>query len=342
MATLGELAALVKGKVVGESNLTITGVSGLDTAQAGEISLIASAKAIPLARESKASAFIFPSNLREFNFKGIEIDNPRMAFAQILWYFHPKRVYPEEIHPSAVVGKDFQHGAGCYVGPLVSIGDRVKLGAKVVLHPGVVIEDDVEIGDESEIKPNVVLCAGTKIGKRVIIHPGTVIGGDGFGFEKNSQGKHIKVPQVGCVVIEDDVEIGSNVTIDRATTGQTVIGAGTKIDNLVQIGHNVQVGKDNIMVAMTGIAGSTKLGDRVTLAGQSGINGHITIGDDTVVFARGMVISSLPANSVVSGQPARPHGEDMRIQAATGKLPELLKTIRQLEKRVAELEGKLH
>jgi len=342
MATLGELAALVNGKVVGESDLEITGVSGLDSAQAGEISLIASAKVIPAARESKASAFIFPSNLREFNFKGIESDNPRMAFAQILWHFHPKKVYPEGIHPSAIVGEDFQHGGGCYIGPLVSIGDRVKLGAKVVLHPGVVIEDDVEIGDETEIKPNVVLCAGTKIGKRVIIHPGTVIGGDGFGFEKNSQGRHFKVPQVGCVVIEDDVEIGSNVTIDRATTGQTVIGAGTKIDNLIQIGHNVQVGKDNIIVAMTGIAGSTKLGDRVTLAGQAGINGHITIGDDTVVFARGMVISSLPANSVVSGQPARPHGEDMRIQAAAGKLPELLKTIRQLEKRVAELEGRLN
>ncbi|HBL35907.1 MAG TPA: UDP-3-O-(3-hydroxymyristoyl)glucosamine N-acyltransferase, partial [Firmicutes bacterium] len=235
-----------------------------------------------------------------------------------------------------------KQGVGCHIAPLVSIGGCVKFGERVVIHPGVVIQDEVEIGDDTEIKPNVVICSGTKIGKRVIIQPGTVIGGDGFGFERNNQGKHFKVPQVGGVVIEDDVELGSNVTIDRATTGQTVIGAGTKIDNLVQIGHNVEIGKDNIMVAMTGIAGSTKVGDRVTLAGQAGINGHITIGDDTVVFARGMVISSLPANSVVSGQPARPHGEDMRIQAATGKLPELLRTIRQLEKRVAELEGKLN
>ncbi|NLW60207.1 MAG: UDP-3-O-(3-hydroxymyristoyl)glucosamine N-acyltransferase [Firmicutes bacterium] len=342
MATLEELASLVNGKVVGDGGLELTGVSGLDTAQPGEISLIASAKAIPAARESKASAFIFPSNLREFNFQGIGVDNPRLAFAQILWYFHPRKKYAEGIHPSAVIGEEFQHGPGCHIGPLVAIGDRVKLGKGVVIHPGAVIQDDVEIDDESEIMPNVVLCQGTKIGKRVIIHPGTVIGGDGFGFEKTSEGKHFKVPQVGCVVIEDDVEIGSNVTIDRATTGQTVIGAGTKIDNLVQIGHNVKVGKDNIMVAMTGIAGSTKIGNRVTLAGQSGINGHITIGDDTVVFARGMVISSLPPNSIVSGQPARPHGEDMRIQAAAGKLPELLKTIRQLEKRVAELEGKLN
>lgn len=342
MATLGELASLVKGKVVGEKDLEITGVSGLDTAQPGEISLIAAAKVIPVARASKASAFVFPSNLRGFKFKGIEVDNPRLAFAQILWHFYPKKNYPEEIHPTAVVGADFHYGVGCHIAPLVSIGDQVSLGERVIIHPGVVIQDGVEIGDDTEIKPNVVLCSGTKIGKRVIIHPGTVIGGDGFGFEKDSQGKHFKVPQVGGVVIEDDVELGSNVTIDCATTGQTIIGAGTKIDNLVQIGHNVEIGKDNIMVAMTGIAGSTKVGDRVTIAGQAGINGHITIGDDTVVFARGMVISSLPANSVVSGQPARPHGEDMRIQAAAGKLPELLRTIRQLEKRVAELEGKLN
>jgi UDP-3-O-[3-hydroxymyristoyl] glucosamine N-acyltransferase len=209
-----------------------------------------------------------------------------------------------------------------------------------VLHPGVVLYDEVEIGDDTEIYANVVLGAQTIVGQRVIIHPGTVIGGDGFGFEKTPKGNHFKVPQVGRVVIEDDVEIGSNVTIDRATTGQTLIGAGTKIDNLVQIGHNVQIGKDNIMVAMSGIAGSTKVGDRVTIAGQAGINGHITIGDDTVVFARSMVISSLEPNSIISGQPARPHAEDMRIQAAAGKLPELLKTVRQLEKRLAELEDK--
>ncbi|NLW55535.1 MAG: UDP-3-O-(3-hydroxymyristoyl)glucosamine N-acyltransferase [Firmicutes bacterium] len=341
MATLGELAELVKGKVVGESNQEICGVSGLQDAKPGEISLIASAKVIKLAKESQASAFIFPPNLREFNFKGIEVDHPRLAFAQILWHFHPKKVWAEGIHPSAVIGEDFQHGPGCHIGPQVYIGDRVKLGARVVLHPGVVLNDEVEIGDDTEIHANVVLGAQTIVGQRVIIHPGTVIGGDGFGFEKTPEGKHFKVPQVGRVVLEDDVEIGSNVTIDRATTGQTVIGAGTKIDNLVQIGHNVQIGKDNILVAMSGIAGSTKVGDRVTIAGQSGINGHISIGDDTVIFARSMVISSLEPNSIISGQPARPHAEDMRIQAAAGKLPELLKTVRQLEKRLAELEGKI-
>ncbi len=342
MATLGELAELVKGKVVGDSNLEITGVSGLEHVLPGEISLVASPKAIAIAKKSQASAFIFPSNLKEFNFTGIEIDNPRLAFAQILWYFNPKKIFAEGIHSSAVVGEGFEYGAGTHVAPLVYIGAHVKLGERVIIHPGVVIEDDVEIGNDTEIYANAVICEKTVVGQRVIIHPGTVIGGDGFGFEKTSQGKHFKVPQVGRVVIQDDVEIGSNVTIDRATTGQTLIGAGTKIDNLVQLGHNVQVGKDNIIVAMSGVAGSTHIGDRVTLAGQSGINGHITIGDDTVVFARGMVISSLPPNSVVSGQPARPHAEDMRIQAAAGKLPEMLRTIRQLEKRLAELEGKIN
>lgn len=340
MATLGELAELVKGKVVGETNQEIKGISGLEEAESGEISLIASAKAIALAKESQASAFIFPTNLREFGFKGIQVDNPRLAFAQVLWHFYPKKVWAEGIHPSAVVGEDLQYGPGCHIGPLVYIGDHVKLGSRVVIHPGVIINDKVEIGDDTEIHANVVFGEQTIVGQRVIIHPGTVIGGDGFGFEKTSEGKHFKVPQVGQVVLEDDVELGSNVTIDRATTGRTLIGAGTKIDNLVQIGHNVQIGKDNILVAMSGIAGSTKVGDRVTIAGQSGINGHITIGDDTVVFARSMVISSLQPNSIISGQPARPHVEDMRIQAAAGKLPELLKTIRQLEKRLAELEGK--
>ena len=340
MATLGELAELVNGKVVGDSEIEISGVSGLEDAKLGEISFVATTKVLNLVKTSQASAFIFPPNLKDLGFKGIEVDNPRLAFAHILWYFNPKPVLQEKIHPSAVIGEGFNCDAGCHISPLVYIGDNVKLGKRVNIHPGVVIEDNVEIGDDTEIYSNVVIRERTIIGRKVVIHPGTVIGGDGFGFV-TVNGEHFKVPQVGIVVIEDEVEIGSNVTIDRATTGQTLIKRGTKIDNLVQIGHNVEVGLNNIIVAMSGVAGSTKLGERVTMAAQSGITGHVTIGNDTVVAGRGMVISSLPPNSFVSGQPARPHGEDMRIQAAAGKLPELLRTIRQMEKRLAELEGKI-
>lgn len=339
MATLGTLAELVQGQVVGDKNLEITGVAGLEDAQPGMISLVATVKVADLAKESKASAFIIPSNLPELGLTCIKVDNPRLAFAKILWYFHPKPEAAEGIHPSAVIEEGFKHGSGCSIGPLVYIGKNVTFGERVRIHPGVVIEDDTVIGNDTEIYSNAVIRNRTEIGDRVIIHPGTVIGADGFGFV-TVKGEHFKVPQVGRVRIEDDVEIGANVTIDRATTGETLIKKGTKIDNLVQIGHNVQVGEGNIIVSMAGIAGSTRLGDRVTLAGQSGIVGHISIGSDSVVAARGMVIGNLPPNSFVSGQPARPHAEDMRIQAAAGKLPDLLKTIRNLEKRLTELEEK--
>lgn len=339
MATLGELADLVGGTVVGDEKMEITGVAGLEDAEPGMISLVATAKVIPIAKKSKASAYIIPGNLSDLDLAGIKTDNPRLAFAKVLQYFHPHPPVQEGIHPSAVIGEGFICGPGSSVGPLVYIGKNVVFGEKVIIHPGAVIEDNVEIGDGSEVHANVVIRDQTKIGKGVIIHPGTVVGADGFGFV-TVKGKHFKVPQVGRVIIEDNVEIGANVTIDRATTGATLIKRGTKIDNLVQIGHNVEVGEDNIIVSMSGIAGSTRLGDRVTLAGQSGVVGHITIGSDSVVAARGMVIGNLPANSFVSGQPARPHAEDMRIQAAAGKLPDVIKNLRYLEKRLAELEEK--
>ena len=179
-----------------------------------------------------------------------------------------------------------------------------------------------------------------EIGSKVQIHSGTIIGADGFGYV-TVDGKHLKVPQVGKVRIEDEVEIGANVTVDRATTGTTLIKRGTKIDNLVQIAHNCQIGEDNIVIALVGVAGSTKLGDRVTMAGKSSVVGHVKIGDDSIVAAHSLVINSLPTNSFVSGTPARPHAEDMRIQAAAGRLPELLKEIRELQKKVADLEGRV-
>ncbi|NLY88996.1 MAG: UDP-3-O-(3-hydroxymyristoyl)glucosamine N-acyltransferase [Firmicutes bacterium] len=339
MASLSRLAALVGGEVIGNSELEVKGVSGIEEARPGTITLVGGAKFLAMAEKSPAAAFIFPKDLQlPPGLAGIKVENPRLAFAKILRFFHPPQDFPAGIHSSAVIEEGFKCGEGCYIGPLVFIGKDVTLGDRVVIHPGVVIEEKTAIGDDTEIHANAVIKDRTLLGKRVIIHAGAVIGSDGFGYIQD-QGEHYKIPQVGRVIIEDDVEIGANVTVDRATTGATLIKRGTKIDNLVQVGHNVEIGQDNLVVAQVGIAGSARLGDRVTLAGQAGIKDHVTIGADAVIAARGMVIGDVPPGAFYSGQPARSHTKEMRIQAVAGRLPELIKKVKDLEKRLAELEA---
>ncbi|MGQ9778357.1 MAG: UDP-3-O-(3-hydroxymyristoyl)glucosamine N-acyltransferase [Bacillota bacterium] len=340
MYKLEDLAKLVGGEVVGDKEVIITGVGGIEDVRPGGITMVATAKVAAAAEAGPAAAVIVPPGLPPLSKPMLRVANPRLAFARILELFNPPPRFAPGIHPTAVLGEGVVLGPDVSIGPLAVIGDRVKIGARVVLYPGVVIGDDVEIGEDSIIYANVVIREKTTIGRRVIIHGGAVLGSDGFGFVQ-VDGKYVKVPQVGRVVIEDDVEIGANVTIDRATTGVTLIKRGTKMDNLIQIGHNVVVGEDCAIVAMSGIAGSTKLGDRVSLGGQAGLVGHITIGHDSIIAARSLVINNLPPHSYVSGAPARPHAEDMRVAAAIGKVPELLKTVRELQKRVAELEGKV-
>lgn len=339
MATLAELAKLVGGEVVGDPQLEIQGISGIEDAQPGTITLIASAKAVSIARESRASAFVMPTSLPELQKPGIRVNVPRLAFAQIVEYFVPRKRPASGLHTTAVIGEDCRIGDDVSIGAKVVVGNRVTIGDRVVIKPGAIIEDDVVIGEDAIIYPNAVVLERTILGNRVIINSGAIIGSEGFGFV-TVNGKHHKVPQIGNVIIEDDVEIGANVTIDRATLGSTRIKRGTKLDNLIQIGHNVVLGEDNILAGMSGIAGSAHTGDRVTLGGQAGLVGHIHVGSDSVVMARGMVINSLPPNSIVSGAPARAHSDDMRIQAAAGRLPDLLKALRELQKKVADLEGR--
>jgi UDP-3-O-[3-hydroxymyristoyl] glucosamine N-acyltransferase len=339
MPSLLELANLVNGEAIGDVNLQITGVAGIDDAKPGDITLAASHRVVGRAVNSQAGAVIIPVNVMEIAKPAIKVANPRLAFARILAEFYPAPACVAGIHPSAVVGENFS-GSACSIGALAFIGDNVKIGKGTIIHPGAVIEDGVSIGENSIIHSNVVVRYDCILGNNVQIHAGTVIGADGFGYV-TVNGKHIKVPQVGNVVIEDDVEIGAAVTIDRATTGTTLVKRGTKVDNLVQIAHNCQIGEDNIIIAQVGIAGSTSLGDRVTMAGKSAAVGHIHIDNDTVIAACSLVINSLPSNSFVSGVPARTHSVDMRNQAALGKLPELLKEFRDLQKKVAELEGKV-
>lgn len=339
MPSLLDLAALVKGEVIGPGNISITGAAGIEDVREGEITFAATARVLETALNTPASALIVPEDSPEIAKPVIKVANPRLAYAQILTYFTPPVVCKPGIHPTAVIGKDF-NGAGCQIGPLVVIGDEVSIGAGTIIHPGVVIEDRVKIGKNSIIYANVVIYKECEIGDQVQIHAGTVIGADGFGYV-TMQGKHYKIPQVGNVVIEDEVEVGAVSAIDRATTGATLVKKGTKIDNLVQIGHNCQLGEYCMLCGQAAIAGSTKLGDRVTLAGRAGVVGHSKVGDDSIIGSCSLVINSVPANSFVSGTlVARPHGEDMRIQAAVGHLPDLLKEIRELQKKVADLEKK--
>jgi UDP-3-O-[3-hydroxymyristoyl] glucosamine N-acyltransferase len=339
MPSLKDLAKLVNGEIIGDSTVNIKGIAGIDDAEPGYITMVASMRVLESAIHSKATAVIVPANIVELNKPAIKVANPRFAFAQILNYFYPPQKYLPGIDTTAVIGKNFK-GAGCTVHPLVHIGDDVAIGKNSVIHPGAVIEDRVTIGENTIIHANVVIRKDCVIGNNVQIHAGTIIGADGFGYV-TVDGKQLKIPHVGRVQIEDDVEIGANSAIDRATTGVTRVKRGAKIDNLVQIGHNCVIGEDSILCGNSAMAGSSKLGDHVTLAGKSGVVDHVFIGNDSVVAACSMVISNLPSNSFVSGTPARSHAEDMRIQAAVGRLPDLLKEIKELKKKVADLEGKV-
>lgn len=339
MPTLVELAKLVKGEIIGDGTMEITGVAGLEDAKPGEITFAASDRVVSKALNSQASAVIVPINVTEISKPAIKVANPRLAFAQVLNLFFPPTVVTPGIHPTAVIGENFKNG-GCSIGALVYVGNNVTIGAGTLVHPGAVIEDEVVIGSNSIIHANVVIRERCIIGDNVQIHAGTVIGADGFGYV-TVNGENIKIPQVGKVIIESDVEIGANVAVDRATTGVTLIKRGSKIDNLVQIAHNCEVGEQNIICGQAALAGSTKLGDRVTLAGKAGVVGHVKVGDDSVVAACAMVINSLPPNSFVSGAPARTHAADMRNQAAIGRLPDLLKEFKELQKKVAELEERI-
>jgi UDP-3-O-[3-hydroxymyristoyl] glucosamine N-acyltransferase len=266
------------------------------------------------------------------------VANPLLAFAQVAQTFF--------VRPSAPrgVAAEITRGAGVLIGenpsiwPFVTLGDRVTIGARVTLYPGVYIGADSTVGDDSVLYPNVVVREGCAIGARVIIHSGTVIGADGFGYVQH-EGRHHKIPQLGGVTIEDDVELGANVTIDRGTLGHTIIKQGTKIDNLVQIAHNVTVGEHDIIVAQVGVAGSTSIGHHVMIGGQAGLADHLTIGDQAMIAARAGVNRSVEPHQIVSGAPVMPHETWMKAQAVIPRLPELRQLVRDLAQRVQRLEG---
>ena len=335
-----ELAKLVEGTICGDDHTVITGVRGIREAGPGDITFAASAQYRTFVQETKASAIVVSEEL-DFDVPDkpiVRVINPDRAFSAIVDYFAPNHYEPKiGVHPTAVVGKNVCLGKNVTIGALSIIEDCCKIGDGTVIHPQVFVGHHSVIGADCLVYPGVKIRERVTMGNRVIIHSNAVIGSDGFGFS-TVKGVHHKIPQIGTVEIEDDVEIGSGATIDRARFDKTHIGKGTKIDNLVQIAHNAWIGERCQIVAQTGIAGSTHIGNHVVMAGQSGVVGHIEIGDNTVVAARAGITKNIPSDSCVAGFPAIPIERDRRQQISLRKLPELCKEIKFLRERIQELE----
>lgn len=338
-ATLAALARHVDGVLQGD-DCVISGVAGIREAQPGQVTFLANPRYLSEVGRTRASGIVIAKTHSTSGIARIEVDDPYYAFSRIVRWFHERRYEPGGVSPQAVIAPDAVVGRDPTIGPFVSVGQRTRLGDRVTLLPGVSVGDDVTIGDDALIHPNVTIRDGCVIGRRVIAHSGVVIGSDGFGFATRN-GRHEKILQVGRVIIEDDVELGANVCVDRAALGVTLIKRGTKVDNLVQIAHNVVIGEDSLIVAQAGISGSSELGRGVVLAGQVGVVGHVSIGDGVKVGAQSGVAGDLPAGDVVSGSPAIAHKTWLRVQAVLPTVPEMRKTIKRLEAQVAELKQRL-
>ncbi len=338
--SLKELADLVGAEMLG-NDLLIHDLNSLDSAVEGEIAFVVHRNELGRIGATRASAVIVPEFARDNEKSQLKVKNPYLAAAVIHNLFCRKPFKAGGIHPAAYIGNDCHIPSAVTVGPMAVIGDRVRLGERVTIHPGVVIGDDVIIGEDSVVEANAAVLPRCIIGARVRIHSGVVIGCDGYGYATDERGNHVKRPQVGIVRIEDDVEIGANACVDRATFGETLVRRGTKIDNLVQIAHNVVVGENSLLVAQAGIAGSTELGRNVVLGGQVGVTGHVRLGDRVMVGAQSGIINDQPAGAVISGSPAFPHRQWLRASAAFAKLPEMAREIKELRAEIKELHGML-
>jgi UDP-3-O-[3-hydroxymyristoyl] glucosamine N-acyltransferase len=337
--SLAEAARVVGGTLKGDADKQILGAAPFDGAGPDEITWAGSARFLKKIGTSMAGVIIVPIDFCDTSHNIIQAANPELAFAGILNHLYPALKPTGGISPSACIGDDFCCGSDCFIAPGVVIGNGVVIGDRVTLHPNVVLGDHVTMGDDVVICPNVTIIEKCIIGSRVRIDAGTVIGSDGFGFATDGE-KYVKIPQLGIVQIDDDVEIGAGNTIDRAAFGRTWICRGVKTDNLVHVAHNVTVGEDTVIVAQVGIAGSTSLGKHVILAGQAGIAGHIEIGDHAIVGPQSGVARSIAPGHVVSGTLEMPHRQWLRVQRTIPKLPELAKMIEEMKKRLAEIEKK--
>ena len=330
---LKELGEKLGCRLVGNPDIEITGISEIQTAQEGDLTFFTNPRYRKFLETTKASAVIVEKEIPELTIAQLVCPEAYAAFAKALRLFYSEALPEPGISEKASISPSAELGKDCYIGDFATIGDNTKIGNGVKIFPGVYIGSNCEIGDNTIIFPNVTLYSGTRIGRFVRIHAGTVIGSDGFGYAFSKKERKIyKVPQTGGVVIEDFVEIGANTTIDRGTIGDTVIGEGTKIDNLVQVGHNVKIGKYCFIVSQVGISGSTKIGDFVTLAGKVGVAGHIEITSNVTVAAKSGITKSIKEPGTYAGFPAKPYREWRKIQALIDRLPEIYEKIRKLLK----------
>ncbi|MBI4871057.1 MAG: UDP-3-O-(3-hydroxymyristoyl)glucosamine N-acyltransferase [Candidatus Riflebacteria bacterium] len=337
---LGALAEIAEGELVGDSKTLISGVSELDKAKSGDITYAVNKQYVRGLKRCRASAVVVPMDVTKLDRPIIRSKNPYWSFARILEVFSPQAPRPDPaVHPQAWVSPKARLGTDVVIRPFAVVEDGAVIGDGTWIDSGVHVGSNTRIGAGCRVYPNVTIRERCHIGDGVIIQSGTVVGSDGYGFvRKNNQ--HYKIPQIGSVVIGDRVEIGANVTIDRATIGRTIIGTGSKIDNLVQIGHNVEIGENALLVAQVGISGSTKIGDQCRFAGQAATVGHLTVGARSTIAARGVVFKDLPADSFVSGFPAKPHREELRILALMRKLPDLNRRLAALERELQKLSRK--
>jgi len=338
---LQELAAWLHGEVVGDSSLRIRGLAKIEAAAPGDLTFLSNPKYEPHLKTTRASAVLVSRKLelsayaRRKGIAFVRVEDPYGAFARLIERFHPEPdPLPSGVHPTAVVAKSATLGKRVSLGAHAVIGERARLGDGTVVSHGSVVGDDCELGAGCRIYPNVTIYHRSRLGDRVTIHSGTIVGSDGFGFYRESDGSYHKIPQVGIVVIEDDVEIGANCAIDRATMGETRIARGAKLDNLIQVGHNNVIGENTVVAGQTGIAGSTRIGASCMIGGQVGIAGHITIADRTTLLAKTGVTRAIPEpGKMLMGYPAKEQHEFQRIEAVTRKLPELLRRLRALERK---------
>ncbi|TSA57449.1 UDP-3-O-(3-hydroxymyristoyl)glucosamine N-acyltransferase [bacterium] len=335
--SLKEIALLVDGEIVGEANTQISSVNGIREAQEGDITFLANPLYRPLINTTKASAIITSKEISSAPKPIIRTADPSAAFTKVISLFSGKPLsdIPAGIHKTSVIGENVRLGKNIAIGAFAVIEANAQIGDNAVIYPHVYIGGNAKIGMDAKLYSGVTVREGCTLGDRVIIHSNSVIGSDGFGYIKVN-GSYQKIPQTGTVYIEDDVEIGSNVSIDRARFGKTIIGNGTKIDNLVQIAHNVSIGANTIVVSQAGVSGSTRIGRDVILAGQAGIVGHIEIGDNVIVGAQAGVTKSVPANTVVLGSPANSISEQKRIFACLHKLPELFRTVKSIKDKITK------
>ncbi|MBI4055036.1 MAG: UDP-3-O-(3-hydroxymyristoyl)glucosamine N-acyltransferase [Elusimicrobia bacterium] len=335
--TVQQITELVSGKLEGDPQQVLEGAASLGEATPKDVSFLAHPRYAAQLRQTQAGCVLLPENnalIKSGSFTQIYVKNPQWAFAQVLSQLEPeRRSHPRGVHATALIASSAKVAPSASLGAYCVIEEGAEIGEEAILYPQCYVGRNSKIGRRCLLYPQTVVREEVEVGEDCILHSGCVLGADGYGYVFMQQ-KHKKIPQLGRVKVEAEVEIGANVTVDRATIGTTTIGKGTKIDNLVQIAHNVQIGEHCLIIAQAGIAGSTKIGNGVILAGQAGVIGHITVGDQVRIGAQSGVIGDVPAGAILWGTPAQPHRQSLKLEALQRKLPKLFETVRELKKKL--------